>query len=63
MRQVSLKHEVIGGHLLQHLVIGKWYDFYNARGFKGFLLDETGNRVYISNTCLRTHLKERQNEM
>lgn len=63
MKQVSLKHEVIGGHLLKDLIVGKWYDFYNSRGFKGFVLDETGNKVYISNTCLKTHLKERHHEV
>lgn len=57
IRYVFLKLKVIGGHLLQHMIVGKQYELYPTSHFRGFIVDETGNKVYISNRCLKTYLR------
>jgi hypothetical protein len=57
-KTVTLLKPVIGGHLLQHMTVGRAYPLYSGKPhFAGLILDDSGSVVHLTATCIRQHLR------
>lgn len=55
--RIVLKHHVIGGHLLCNVTPLKAYELQEEKLFAGSIIDDTGKKILISETCMRKHFR------
>ena len=53
---VGLKHAVYEGHLLKNIIPQKPYKLYPCKHFVGEIIDDVGETIFITNTCMKKHL-------
>ena len=53
---VGLKHAVYEGHLLKNVIPQKPYKLYPCEHFVGEIIDDAGELILITNTCMKKHL-------